>query len=140
MAQDKLFLKLFRNVNRTNHVPSYAIILQGGISIVFVLTSTFYVLLMYVGFVLAIFSSLTVLGMMVLRSKAPNRPRPYKTWGYPLTPILFMSGNVWIVIFSIRNNLTSFVWGVITVAVGWIIYECFDGWLKHIIALGKDRT
>ncbi len=91
MAQDQLFFKLFRKINQKHHVPSYAIILQGGISIAFVLTSTFYTLLMYVGFVLAIFSSLTVIGMMILRSKEPDRPRPYKTWGYPLTPILFIA-------------------------------------------------
>jgi hypothetical protein len=48
-------------------------------------------------------------------------------------------GNVWIVIFSIRNNLTAFVWGVITVAVGWIIYECLDGWLKKIVVSGRKR-
>jgi APA family basic amino acid/polyamine antiporter len=139
MARDQLFFKVFQNINRTHHVPSSAIALQGGIAIILVLTSTFYTLLIYVGFILAIFSSLTVVGMMLLRSKDPDRARPYKTWGYPLTPILFVIGNVWIVIFSIRDNLTAFVWGVITVAVGWIIYECFDGWLKKIVVSGKKR-
>jgi APA family basic amino acid/polyamine antiporter len=137
MAQDRLFFKIFQSINRKHHVPSYAIILQGGISIILVLTSTFYALLMYVGFIIAIFSSLTVLGMMVLRSKAPDRPRPYKTWGYPLTPILFVIGNLWIVIFSIRNNLTAFVWGLITVAAGLIIYEYFEGRFKNILISGK---
>ena len=66
MAQDQLFFKILGRINRTHHVPTYAIFLQGGISIAFVLTSTFYTLLMYVGFVLAIFCSLTVLGMMIL--------------------------------------------------------------------------
>jgi APA family basic amino acid/polyamine antiporter len=142
MAQDKLFLKIFRNVNRSRSVPSYAIILQGTISIIFVLTSTFYALLMYVGFVLAIFSSLTVLGMMVLRSKAPNIPRPYKTWGYPLTPILFMSGNLWIIFFSIQSNAKAFVWGLVTVAAGWLIYEFFDGRFKNktIFRRGRNKT
>jgi APA family basic amino acid/polyamine antiporter len=132
MARDQLFFKIFRGISRTHHVPSYAIILQGVISIAFVLTSTFYALLMYVGFVLAIFSSLTVLGMMILRSKDPHRARPYKTWGYPLTPILFVIGNLWIVIFSIRSNLAAFVWGLVTVAAGWLIYEYFEGRFKNI--------
>jgi APA family basic amino acid/polyamine antiporter len=127
MAQDQLFFKVFRGINQSRHVPSYAIILQASIALVLVLTSSFYAILMYVGFVLAIFSSLTVLGMMILRSKDPNRPRPYKTWGYPLTPVLFVMGNLWIVIFSIRNNLTAFVWGLATVAAGWLIYEYFKG-------------
>ena len=139
MARDQLFFKTFQNINQTRHVPSYAIILQGSISIILVLTSTFYTLLMYVGFIIAIFSSLTVLGMMILRSKYPNRPRPYRTWGYPLTPILFVIGNLWIVIFSIRNNLAAFFWGLATVAAGWLIYEYFEGRVKNISISGKER-
>jgi APA family basic amino acid/polyamine antiporter len=127
MAQDRIFFKIFKNINQKHHVPSYAIILQGGVSIAFVLTSTFQALLMYVGFMLAVFSSLTVLGMMILRVKDPDRPRPYKTWCYPLTPILFVAGNLWIVIFSMRSNLTAFLWGVVTVGVGWLVYEYFEG-------------
>jgi APA family basic amino acid/polyamine antiporter len=94
---------------------------------------------MYVGFILAIFSSLTVLGMMLLRSKDPDRPRPYKTWGYPLTPILFVMSNLWIVIFSVKNNLAAFVWGLVTVAAGWLIYECFEGRFKSIVIVNKKR-
>jgi APA family basic amino acid/polyamine antiporter len=139
MARDRLFFKLFQNINQSRRVPSYAIILQGSISILLVLTSTFYTLLIYVGFIIAIFCSLTVIGMMVLRSKDPDRPRPYKTWGYPFTPILFVIGNLWIVIFSIRNNLTAFVWGLVTVSVGLIIYEYFDGRFKNIVIFGKER-
>ena len=139
MAQDGLFFTLFGKVNQTRHVPSYAILLQGTISITLVLTSTFYALLMYVGFVLAIFSSLTVLGMMVLRLKDPDRPRPYKTWGYPMTPVLFIIGNLWIVVFSIRSNLTAFVWGLATVASGWLVYEYFDRGSRNRTSPGRDR-
>jgi len=139
MAQDQVFFKLFQNINRKHHVPSYAIFLQACISIAFVLTSAFDALLMYVGFVLAVFSSLTVLGMMILRAKDPGRPRPYKTWGYPLTPILFVIGNLWIVIFSIRSNLTSFLWGLATVVAGWLMYEYFDGSFSNLMILGKRR-
>lgn len=139
MARDQLFFKVFQNINRTHHVPSSAIALQGGIAIVLVLTSTFYTLLMYVGFILAIFSSLTVVGMMRLRSRDPDRPRPYRTWGYPVTPILFIIGNLWIVIFSIRSNVTAFVWGVVTVVVGWLVFEYFDGGFRKLVTFGKYR-
>jgi len=131
MAQDQLFFKVFRVINQSHHVPSYAIFLQTGIAIVLILTSTFYAILMYVGFVLAIFSSLTVMGMMILRWRDPKRPRPYKTWGYPLTPLLFVMGNLWIVIFSIRNNLQAFAWGLVTIAAGWFIYDYFGKWSKN---------
>ena len=61
-----------------------------------------------------------------LRKKSPSLLRPYKTWGYPLTPILFVGINIWIVIFSIRNNLTAFIWGLVTIVVGLVAYECFE--------------
>jgi len=130
MAKDQLFFEVFRGINQTRQIPSYAIILQASISLALVLTSTFYAILMYVGFVLAVFSSLTVLGMMFLRSRHPDRPRPYKTWGYPLTPLLFIIGNLWIVIFSINNNLTAFMWSLVTIATGWLIYGYFAGRFK----------
>ena len=139
MSRDQLFFKIFQSTNQKYHVPSYAILLQAGISIVLVLTSTFYAILMYVGFVLAIFSSLTVLGMMILRSKDPDRLRLYKTWGYPLTPIIFVIGNLWIVIFSIKNNLAAFSWGLVTVAGGWLIYEYFEGRFRTLVMFGKKR-
>ena len=137
MAQDKLFFKIFRGINQRHHVPAYSILLQSGIAIVLVLTSTFYAILIYVGFLLAIFSSMTVLGMMILRVKYPDRHRPYKTWGYPFTPILFVVGNLWIVIFSIQNNWLSFFWGMLTVVAGWIIYEYIEGRFKSIRRLPK---
>ncbi len=126
MSKDKLFFALFSNINHKHHVPTYSIILQAGIAILLVCTSTFYAILIYVGFILSIFASLTVIGMMILRKKSPSLLRPYKTWGYPLTPLLFVGINVWIVIFSIRNNLTAFIWGMITIVVGLVAYECFE--------------
>ena len=138
MAQDRLFLRLLGNVSRTRHVPTYAIILQGVVAILLVLTATFYALLIYVGFLLAIFSSLTVAGMVLLRSKRPDGPRPYRTWGYPLTPAFFLIGNAWIVVCSIRNNLTAFIWGVITVAAGLLIYEYCDGRLRKVLSFRRD--
>jgi APA family basic amino acid/polyamine antiporter len=126
MSKDKLFFALFQNIDKKHHVPTYSIILQAGIAILLVCTSTFYAILMYVGFILSIFASLTVIGMMLLRKKSPSLLRPYKTWGYPLTPILFVGINIWIVIFSIRNNLTAFIWGLVTIVVGLVAYECFE--------------
>ncbi|MCP4607471.1 MAG: amino acid permease, partial [Planctomycetes bacterium] len=132
MSKDKLFFKIFRSTNQKHHVPTYSIILQAVISIVMVLTSTFYAILIYVGFILSIFASITVLGMMVLRIKAPDHPRAYKTWGYPLTPLLFIGCNIWIVVFSIRNNISTFGWGVATIVAGLLVYEYFERKLKKI--------
>lgn len=126
MAKDGLFFSWFSSVNHKNHVPGHAIILQAVIAIVMVLTSTFHTLLIYIGFVLSIFASLTVAGSMRLRRKQPDLKRPYKTWGYPFTPVLFIALNIWIIIFSIQNNPQAFMWGLVTIGSGFGIYHLFN--------------
>ena len=54
------------------------------------LTATFNAVLTYVGFTLALFASLTVLGVFIWRRRHPHRKRPFKTWGYPVTPAIFL--------------------------------------------------
>ncbi len=128
MAHDRLFFKLIDGVDKAHHIPIYAILLQAGIAIALVLTSSFYMLLMYIGFMLSIFSALTVIGLMILRKKQPDAPRPYRTWGYPVTPLLFIAGNVWVIVFCVRGNPATLLWGGLTLAVGLLVCDYFDGW------------
>jgi APA family basic amino acid/polyamine antiporter len=65
---------------------------------------------------------LAVVGMMVLRMKNPYSRRPYKTFGYPATPILFVLSNLWIIVFSIISNPIVFLYGTATIAIGILFY------------------
>ncbi len=79
-------------------------------------------ILTYVGAVLLFWSLLAVLGVIVLRVREPDLPRPYRTWGYPVTPVLFAI----VTIFSLIQNYQSHPWetliGAATVLVGIPIY------------------
>jgi basic amino acid/polyamine antiporter, APA family len=60
------------------------------ITTVLLLSGKFENVLVYIQMALILFSALTVLGVIVLRVREPNLARPYRTWGYPVTPILFL--------------------------------------------------
>jgi APA family basic amino acid/polyamine antiporter len=87
-----------------------------------VLTSSFDKLLMYIGFTLSLFAMLTVIGLIVLRIKNPGLERPYRTFGYPVTPLLFILSNLWIIIYSIKDNPYVLLYGGGTIVAGILIY------------------
>lgn len=89
MARDGLF---FRSVGRLNRrgVPAAGLILQGAWSIVLIFSGTYSQLLDYVIFAALLFYALTVVGLFVLRSKMADAPRPYRAWGYPWVPALYV--------------------------------------------------
>ena len=122
MAKDDVFFKLFGRVNRIHRTPAWSIFLQAGIAIIMVVSASFDKLLLYIGFTLSLFAMLTVAGMMVLRVRKPDIRRAYKTFGYPVTPLLFISGNLWIIYFCIKSRPVASMLGVGTIVAGILIY------------------
>ncbi len=94
MARDGLFFESLTRVHPHFSTPSNAIVIQALWASVLILTGTFGTLLSYVSVVIALFSTLTVGSLMVLRTKRPELKRPYKIWGYPWVPILFILANL----------------------------------------------
>lgn len=94
MGEDLRALRFLAGRNRRG-IPVNAIVLQFVIVNVMLLTATFQAVVNYVQFSLALCSALTVLGVFVLRWRRPDLPRPYKVWGYPLTPLIFLLISVW---------------------------------------------
>ncbi len=126
MARDNAFPKWFGDVNPKHTTPGKAILLQALIAIIMVITSSFDKLLMYIGFTLSLFAMLTVIGLMILRIKKPFLERPYKTFGYPVTPILFILSNLWIIVHSIKDNPFVIIYGGGTIVVGILIYFYYN--------------
>lgn len=118
MARDGLFFELFGRVTRAHGTPASSILLQAVIAMLMVITASFDKLLLYMGFTLSLFAMLSVIGMMVLRVKGLYLDRPYKTFGYPVTPILFILFNLWIILFCIKGNPVVSLYGAGTIAVG----------------------
>jgi basic amino acid/polyamine antiporter, APA family len=83
---------LLRPLSRTTRdgVPTTAILVQLGIVSVLLMTQSFEAVLDTIQFSLTLCSFLAVLGVIVLRRRAPELPRPYRTWGYPFTPLVFL--------------------------------------------------
>jgi APA family basic amino acid/polyamine antiporter len=125
MSKDGVFFELFGRVNQKYKTPAFSIFLQATIAILFILTSSFEKLLIYIGFTLALFTLLTVLGLLMLRLKQNALMSPYKTFGYPVTPIIFIVGNLWIAYFSIQNRPLTSLWGLVTIGAGVLMYFYF---------------
>ena len=125
MSKDGVFFELFGKVNKVHRTPAYSIFLQAGIAIIMVVTASFDKLLLYIGFTLSLFAMLTVVGMMVLRLREPYLLRNYKTFGYPVTPLLFILGNLWIIYFSIKSRPVVSFLGLGTVGLGVCVYLYF---------------
>lgn len=103
-------------------VPATAILAQFAIVAVLVLTSTFDHVVNYIQFSLSICSFFTVLGVIVLRWRRPSLPRPYRTWGYPFTPLIFLAISIWILFFQLRDKPMESLAGLATMALGLIVY------------------
>ena len=125
MSRDGIFFSLFGRVDATRHTPAHAIGLQAAIAIAMIVSASYDKLLVYIGFTLSLVAMLTVIGLMRVRLKDPGEGTAYRTWGYPLTPLIFILGNLWIIYFSIRSRPAPVVWGVVTIAAGLGMYVYF---------------
>ncbi len=121
MGEDYRLLGFLRFKN-ANGVPVYALLLQYVIVVILVLTSKFEQIITYIGFILSLSTFLTVLGVFVLRWRSPRLERPYKTWGYPVTPIFFLLVTGWMMIFVLRDKPVESLAGVATVLLGLVFY------------------
>jgi APA family basic amino acid/polyamine antiporter len=89
MAREKMFFPAIAKINTAN-VPSNSLLWQGIWASVLVLSGTFDQLTDMIIFAVFIFYGATTLGVFILRKRMPNAHRPYKVWGYPFVPAIFI--------------------------------------------------
>jgi APA family basic amino acid/polyamine antiporter len=89
MSQDRVFFAAAGRLNRAS-VPAVALVMQGIWAAVLTLSGTYSELLDYVIFAQLMFYVLTVSAVFVLRRRRPDAPRPYRAWGYPIVPALYV--------------------------------------------------
>ena len=124
MGEDYKELNFFNKKN-IKGIPVNAFALQFFLSIIFILTSSFEQVLIYTSICLIIISSLTVFSLFFSRFKEKNLSRPYKAFGYPLTPLIYLMLNFWILFYSfIHSRFESFI-GVCIFLFSLIIYFFF---------------
>ena len=125
MARDGLFFASAGRTHPKHHTPANALILQGVWSSVLALSGSYSNLLAYVTFASLSFNALTVVGLIVLRQKQPDAPRPYRTWGYPVTPILYLLGASFFVIYIFVGEKRNALIGIGLVLLGLPAYWLF---------------
>jgi APA family basic amino acid/polyamine antiporter len=102
--------------------PARSVIAQAVWSTVLVLTGSLDALGNYVGFAITLFAGIAVAAVFVLRTREPDAPRPFKAWGYPLTPAIFVIASLAIVVNAIFTNPVVTGWGLLVIAAGIPIY------------------
>lgn len=130
MAQDGLFFENLTRVHPRFHTPANAVVVQALWSCLLILTGTFDFLLNYVSVIIAIFSALSVGAVLVLRRKRPELKRPYKIWGYPAVPLLFIIVNLGIALATLREKPWDALRGLVIVALGIPAYYFWKNGLK----------
>ena len=116
--------RAFAFLGRKNQagVPARALWLQLGIVVFLLSLGSFATVLTYIQFALTVCSFFTVLGVMVLRFRQPALPRPYRTWGYPVTPLIFLAISLWMMIHIFRSNPRESLAGLGTLGLGLLVY------------------
>jgi len=122
MAGDvPLFGRLGRADPKTG-APRLALLVQGVVTSVLVLSGRIDQIQQYAGFTLALFSSLAVSCVLVLRWRRPDLPRPFRTFGYPITPLFYLAVTVWTMFWAFTGRPVESSLALVTVAAGGAIF------------------
>lgn len=121
-ARDGLFFRKFGEIHPRYQTPSFAILAQGAWAAVLLITGSYETLVDYAMFALWLSYALMVAGLIVLRQTRPDLPRPYRMWGYPVTPILFLAITAWFLINMLWTRPVPSLAGVALIATGVPVY------------------
>jgi APA family basic amino acid/polyamine antiporter len=122
MARSKLFFKSLGNVHSKYRTPHISLLVLGFWSAVLVLTGTFDIITDYVMFAAWLFYALGAFGVFILRRKMPQTFRPYKVWGYPYTPAIFVIFSLIYLFNSIISDTSNAMMGLLLILLGLPIY------------------
>ena len=125
MARDGLFPARAGVLDQRTRVPVAAVLMQAGWASVLAASGTYDQLTDYVVFASWIFYGLVTSAVFVLRFRAPELPRPYRTFGYPVVPLVFVLVAAWLVVNTLINRPVESVSGLVLIAVGMPVYWYF---------------
>jgi basic amino acid/polyamine antiporter, APA family len=121
MGEDTPLLGFLAKKSRTG-VPARAILLQLVIATALLWTQSFEAVIDFIQFSLTLSSFLTVAGVVKMRITAPNLPRPYRAWGYPLTPLIFLTVMLFMMYYLIINRPLQSFGGFAIMLAGLAVY------------------
>ena len=124
MSHEGLLFRVFGRLS-INHVPVTSVILVGCFSMVLALIGSFDTLTNYAVFAMWIFYALITGSIFIYRRKYPNLERPYRAWGYPVVPVVFLLVAGWLLYRAIVDSPTQSVTGLVLIALGFPVYLYF---------------
>ena len=118
MAKDGLFFRRIASVHPRHRTPAQAILWQCIWSSALCLSGTYDQLYTFVIFAAVLFYALAGASVIVLRRRHPEWPRPYRTWGYPVTPIVYVGVCVVVLGYTLVNQPVESGWGLAILGCG----------------------
>lgn len=141
MAHEKMFFRRAGVVHDRFHTPVNALLMQLAWTTVLIFSGTFDMLTDMLIFVSWGFYALGAYGVFVLRRKMPEAPRPYRTWGYPVVPIIFIVFALAFLAFTIWSDIVNYnngsaavinsLWGTLLLLTGVPFYYYFKRSARH---------
>lgn len=121
IGQDFPSLHLLARTN-ADGLPWVAIAAQSVLTIAFILSASFERVLVFAGFTLALNSFVTVFGIFVLRYRRPDLPRPYRTFGFPVTPLIYLGLTGWTLFYVLYTRPAEGLFGLGLIVSGVLVY------------------
>ena len=125
MARDGLFVQAAARIHQRYQTPAVAIAAQATWSSLLVLSATADALVTYTGFALVLFSGVAVLALFRLRRREPNAERPFRTWGYPVMPAIYVLVSAAILVNGLYRAPGPTGAGALIIALGVPVYLLF---------------
>ena len=126
IARDGYFFKVMADVHPRYHTPDVALLAQLVLSIILLLfAGSFRELFSLTIFAEWLFYMIAASTVFVLRRKEPDTPRPYKTWGYPVVPAVFVLVAAVLLYFTFTQNLRNSLWGCGLILSGIPVFAYF---------------
>lgn len=122
MARAKMFFEALGRIHPRFSTPHVSLVVQGFWSAVLVLSGTFDTITDYVIFAAWLFYMLGAFGVIILRKKMPDVKRPYKVWGYPVLPIVFVLFSALFLLNTIVADTSNAMMGLFLISSGLPIY------------------
>lgn len=122
MARDRLFFQGLAKISARTHVPIRSLVVLGIWSSIITLSGSYDQLTDSAIFALTLFYAFVAGSVFIFRRRMPDAPRPYRTWGYPIVPIVFIVVDAWLIFRTIWDNPKQSAIGLGLIIIGLPVY------------------
>jgi APA family basic amino acid/polyamine antiporter len=137
MAKHGLFFSSVGKVHSKYHTPAISLLVQAVWAAILTLTGTYNELLDYVIFAVVLFYILTIAGIFRLRRTRPEAPRPYRAWGYPVLPLMYIGFASFVELALLTHKTLRSFAGLSIVALGIPVYYYWRRSAEHLRVQGE---